>query len=154
MKLLCADCFEDVVIKKSPIAECVACGRQYNLREKASLFKVRLEGGYVKDGMTKAEVVELIKSGRVKPDEYISSQSGAWVTLFNSSLAHHVAIKQVKNTRTKHMLYQKRTSSRLARFALLFVLMLSLLSNGALLYIVFTQQTRITELVTKITGGF
>ncbi len=151
--MLCSECFAEVVMKKKPIAECIECKKEYNLNEKASLFKIRLEGGYTKDGMNKNEVVKFIKDGKILPEEHIATHNGVWITIADSPFANNLNKKTLTNERSKIKLYQKRARTRVAIFSVSFILILSLLCNIAMLYIIYMLNMRIEEMVLRITGG-
>ena len=61
MKILCPQCFKQIENIKNNIAIC-DCGFEYNIKNKSSLYRIRLDGGYIKEGMTYKDIIKNIIS--------------------------------------------------------------------------------------------
>ena len=57
MKILCPNCFKQITEFKYGKAKCHTCNTMFDLDAKASIFRVRLDGGYIKEGMSYNDVV-------------------------------------------------------------------------------------------------
>ena len=155
MKMLCPTCFEQITTIKGNKAIC-CCGAEFDMDIKTSVFRVRLDGGYVKDCMSYGEVAKSIKDGSILADEYIATPNGPWITVYDSPFFKYIpkkGAKKLKNARTSVALYRKRQSARVLIVALTLLFAVSFLANVFMLTIVHRMEGRIETLVNTISGG-
>lgn len=156
MKILCPKCFAQITETNEETASCGSCGAQFNLKSKGSIFRVRLDGGYIKEGMTFRDVVKNLEDGSILADEYIAAPDGPWITIYDSPFVSYIPKKRtrkLKSVRTAVMLYRKRKAGRNVIVALAVLFGLSAAVNALLLFLMTRMQERIEFLVGKITGG-
>ncbi len=154
MKILCPQCFKQIENIKHSIAVC-DCGFEYNIKNKPSLYRIRLDGGYLKEGMTYNDIIKNIEDGGILPDELIAAQDGPWITICDSPFAKYIPKKKIKskNSRTAIAIYKKRKRGQIFIIALSILLIFSIGVNILLLTLMTKMQARIEELIIKITGG-
>ncbi len=156
MKILCPECFSQITDVKKGTAVCGNCGSRFDMKAKTGIFKVRLDGGYIKEGMTHRDVVKSLEEGGILADEYIAAPNGPWITIYDSPFVSYIpkkGTKKLKSARTAVTLYRKRRAGRAAIIALTALLGLSAAVNIFLLTLMNRMQDRIEILVGKITGG-
>lgn len=156
MKILCAECFHPIETVTGVNALCSQCGAEFKLDAKSSIFKVRLDGGYIKNDMTFDEVVKNIKDGNILADEYIAGENGPWITVYDSSFVGYIPKKDDKNykkTRTEVTLYEQKKLGRLTIFTLATLFVLSFGVNVFLLVLMYMMRMRMQDLVGQIIGG-
>lgn len=154
MKILCPQCFKQIENIKNNIAIC-DCGFEYNIKNKSSLYRIRLDGGYIKEGMTYKDIIKNIEDGGILADELIAAQDGPWITICDSPFAKHIPTKNIKskNSRTAIAIYKRKKRGLYFVIALSTLLVFSIGVNIFLLTLMTRMQIRIEELITKITGG-
>ena len=89
LRILCAECFNQIVNIKKGIAVCSCCGAEYNIAEKSTQFKVRLSGGFIKTKLSYDDVVLGIKTGSILAGDYIASIDGPWIHVYDSSFEYY-----------------------------------------------------------------
>ena len=88
LRILCVECFNQIVNIKKGIAICSCCNAEYNIAEKSTQFKVRLSGGFIKTSLSYDDIVLGIKTGSIV-DKGISLKSTTNCRLsFNATSAH------------------------------------------------------------------
>ena len=65
MRILCAECFNQIVDIKKGIAKC-SCGAEYNIAEKTTKFRIRVSGGFIKSNLLFDDITSGIKTGEYK----------------------------------------------------------------------------------------
>ena len=71
LRILCAECFNQITDIKKGIATCSCCGAEYNIAEKSTQFKVRLTGGYIKEKLSYDDVKQTAEKVKIKFKEII-----------------------------------------------------------------------------------
>lgn len=156
MKILCPNCFEQITKINNDKAICTACNSEFNINVKTGIFKVRLDGGFIKEGMTYGEVAKSIKDGTILADEYIATPQGPWITVYDSPFEKFIpkkGRKKLKKARTAVSLYKKRRSAQTIIIILALLFAISFAANVFMLTIMQQMENRIEILVKEATGG-
>ncbi len=156
MKMLCAKCFSPMENVSKSIAVCNSCGSKYILQNKATIFRVLLDGGFIKEGMSSNDIIKAIEIGNILPDEYIATYNGPWIAIidspFSKFIKENTAVKTTKK-RIGVFLYFKNKRRFIAVTILSSFFLLSLIANVILLWIINNMNDKIEDLITKITAG-
>jgi len=155
MKILCAKCFSPITDISKTVASCTSCGSQYILQQKATIFRVLLDGGYIKEGMDYEDIIKNIEQGNILPDEYIATYNGPWVAIFDSPFSKYIKkVEQDSYTkrRVSVFLYLKHKKKFIVITILSIFFILSLISNMILLLIINNMDKKISELIQRITA--
>lgn len=153
MRILCAECFNQIINIKNGRAICTHCGSVYNIAEKTTHFKIRFEGGFVKEKLTYDDVVSGIKTGAVLSDEYIASMDGPWIHIYDSSFEEYFKKLSTKEKRGGIVLYKKKKKKMSVIFAVSSLLIISIAINFILVVLLYLTSNRVTELINQITRG-
>ncbi len=149
LRILCAECFNQIVNIKNGKAIC-ECGAEYNIAEKSSVFKVRLAGGFIKNNLSYNDIVSGIKTGAVLADDYIASQNGPWIHIYDSSFEEYYKIIQNKEVRSGIILYEKKKRKFSLISALTTLLIISIAINFTLVVLLYLMNNRNTILIQKL----
>ena len=153
MRILCAECFNQIVDIKKGIAVCSCCGAEYNIAEKASSFRVRLSGGFVKSNLSFDDIISGIKTGAILADDYIASINGPWIHVYDSSFEDYYKTIQNKEHRSGIILYEKKKRKISIISTLSILLIISIAINFTLVVLLYIMNTKMTGLIEKLTGG-
>lgn len=153
MRILCAECFNQIIDIKNGRAICTHCGSIYNISEKTTHFKVRFEGGFVKEKLTYDDVVSGIKTGAILSDEYIASMDGPWIHIYDSSFEEYYKHLSSKEKRGGIVLYKKKKKKMSVIFAVSSLLIISVAINFILVVLLYITNGKIIYLIEKNTGG-
>ena len=153
LRILCAECFNQIVDIKKGIAICSCCGAEYNIAEKSTQFKVRLSGGFIKTKLSYDDVVLGIKTGSILAGDYIASIDGPWIHVYDSSFEYYFKKIDEQDNRSGIILYKKKKKKLSVINALVFLLIISIAINFTLIVLLYMMNNRITNLVSQITGG-
>lgn len=153
MKILCPQCFKQIEDIKKNIATCY-CGFEYNIKNKPSLYRLRLDGGYIKEGVNYNEVIKGIQDGSLLPNEYIAAQDGPWITIYDSPFAKYIIKNSNKTYKRRAVpLYKERKRLKIFVIIISTLLIFSVSVNIVLSILMGRMKVRIEELVTIVTGG-
>ncbi len=153
LRILCAECFNQITDIKKGIATCSCCGAEYNIAEKSTQFKVRLSGGFIKDKLSYDDIVLGIKTGSILAGDYIASIDGPWIHLYDSSFEYYFKKIDEKDNRSGIILYKKKKKKMSLINTLAFLLIISIAINFTLIVLLYFMNNRITTLINRITGG-
>lgn len=153
LRILCVNCFNQIVDIKKGRAVCSCCGEEYNIAEKSSQFKVRLSGGFIKTKLSFDDVVLGIKTGSILAGDYIASIDGPWIHVYDSSFEYYLKKTDEKDLRSGIILYKKKKKKMSLINSLVFLLVISVAVNFSLMVLLYIMNNRITDLVRQITGG-
>ena len=140
LRILCVECFNQIVNIKKGIAICSCCNAEYNIAEKSTQFKVRLSGGFIKTSLSYDDIVLGIKTGSILAGDYIASVDGPWKI-------------DEQDNRSGIILYKKKKKKLSVINMLVFLLIISIAINFTLIVLLYMMNSRITNLVGQITGG-
>ncbi len=146
LRILCAECFNQITNIKHGKASC-SCGAEYNIAEKSSIFKVRLAGGFIKNNLSYNDIVSGIKTGVILADDYIASQNGPWIHIYDSSFEEYYKIIQNKELRSGIILYEKKKRKFSLISTLLILLIISIAINFTLVVLLYLMNNRNITLI-------
>lgn len=149
LRILCADCFNQITNIKKGTARC-SCGAEYNISEKSSVFKVRLSGGFIKPNLSYDDIVSGIKTGAILADDYIASQNGPWIHIYDSSFEEYYKIIQHKELRSGIILYKKKKRKISLISTLSIMLIISIAINFILVVLLYIMNNRNISLINKL----
>lgn len=152
LRILCVECFNQIVDIKKGIAKC-SCGAEYNIAEKTTKFKIRVSGGFVKSNLLFDDITSGIKTGAILSDDYIASENGPWIHLYDSSFEDYYKIIQNKDKRSGIILYEKKKRKISLITTLSLLLIISIAINFTLVVLLYMMNNKMTTLIEKITGG-
>lgn len=152
LRILCAECFNQIVDIKKGIAKC-SCGAEYNIAETTTKFKIRVSGGFIKSNLLFDDVTSGIKTGAILPDDYIASETGPWIHVYDSSFEDYYKIIQNKEKRSGIILYEKKKRKISLISTLSMLLIISIAINFTLVVLLYMMNSKMTGLIEKITGG-
>lgn len=152
LRILCAECFSQIVNIKNGIAKC-SCGAEYNIAEKTSSFRVRLSGGFVKSNLSYDDIISGIKTGAILADDYIASINGPWIHVYDSSFEDYYKTIQNKENRSGIILYEKKKRKISIISTLSILLIISIAINFTLVVLLYIMNNKMTGLIEKLTGG-
>lgn len=153
LRVLCAECFNQIVDIKKGAAVCSCCGAEYNIAEKSTQFKVRLSGGFIKTKLSYDDVVLGIKTGSILAGDYIAGIDGPWIYVYDSSFEYYFKKIDEQDSRSGIILYKKKKKKLSIINSLVFLLIISIAINFTLIVLLYMMNNRITNLVNQITGG-
>ncbi len=153
MRILCAECFNQIVNIKKGIAVCSYCGAEYNISEKSSQFKVHLNGGFIKTKLSYDDIVLGIKTGSILAGDYIASIDGPWIHVYDSSFEYYFKKIDEQDNRSGIILYKKKKKKISIINMLILLLIISIAVNWTLIILLYMMNNRIIDLVSQITGG-
>ena len=107
LRILCVECFNQIVNIKKGIAICSCCNAEYNIAEKSTQFKVRLSGGFIKTSLSYDDIVLGIKTGSILAGDYIASVDGPWIHVYDSSFEYYFKKIDEQDNRSGIILYKK-----------------------------------------------
>ena len=153
MRVLCADCFNQITNIQKDTAVCSHCGKEYYLKEKASKFKIRIEGGFIQENLSYEDVINGIKNHKILADEYIATPKGPWISIYDSPF--EVYYKQIVNVdkRDGIILYNMKRRRLSLSVVLGSLLIISIAINFVFMIILTSMSMKINDLIAKITGG-
>ena len=108
LRILCVECFNQIVNIKKGIAICSCCNAEYNIAEKSTQFKVRLSGGFIKTSLSYDDIVLGIKTGSILAGDYIASVDGPWIHVYDSSFEYYFKKIDEQDNRSGIILYKKK----------------------------------------------
>lgn len=152
LRILCAECFNQIVDIKKGIAKC-SCGAEYNIAEKATHFKIRLSGGFIKSNLLFDDVASGIKTGAILPDDYIASSNGPWIHVYDSSFEEYFKIIKDSKSSSGIILYEKKKRKISLISTLSMLLIISIAINFTLVVLLYMMSNKVTNLIKQITGG-
>lgn len=152
MRVLCAECFEQIGDIKKGTAVCSSCGHKYDISKRTTRFKIRLEGGYIKEELTVDDIVKSIRGGKIMADEYIASFDGPWIHIYDSPFAEYYKVKTDISKRGGLVIYKQKKKKISVITALASLLIISATINFIFLILFIIMNRRIALLITKITG--
>lgn len=152
LRILCAECFNQIVDIKKGIAKC-SCGAEYNIAEKTTKFRIRVSGGFIKSNLLFDDITSGIKTGAILPDDYIASENGPWIHMYDSSFEDYYKIIQNKDKRSGIILYEKKKRKISLITTLSMLLIISIAINFTLVVLLYMMNNKMTALIEKITGG-
>lgn len=152
LRILCAECFNQIVDIKKGIAKC-SCGAEYNIAEKTTKFRIRVSGGFIKSNLLFDDITSGIKAGAILPDDYIASENGPWIHVYDSSFEDYYKIIQNKDKRSGIILYEKKKRKISLITTLSLLLIISIAINFTLVVLLYMMNNKMTALIEKITGG-
>ena len=151
MRILCSECFNQIVNIKKGHAVCSHCGKEFNIKEKADLFKIRIDGGFVKENLTYEDIVSGIKTGAILYHEYIGSKNGPWIHIYDSIFGDLYKTKETKKEDTsKIILYQKQKKKITLVSSVSFLLLISIGVNFILLILLYLMSNKFSFLLEEI----
>lgn len=149
MRILCAECFNQIVDIKKGIAKC-NCGATYNIKEKSTLFKVRLSGGFIKNNLSFDDVMLGIKTGSILAGDYVANVNGPWIYLYDSIFEYYLKKIDEQDARSGIILYKKKQKklSLINTFAIL--LIISIAINFILIVLLYMLNNKLINLISQI----
>ena len=147
LRILCVECFNQIVNIKKGIAICSCCNAEYNIAEKSTQFKVRLSGGFIKTSLSYDDIVLGIKTGSILAGDYIA------IHVYDSSFEYYFKKIDEQDNRSGIILYKKKKKKLSVINMLVFLLIISIAINFTLIVLLYMMNSRITNLVGQITGG-
>lgn len=151
MRILCSECFNQIIDINKGIAVCSHCGKEFNIKEKTDFFKIRIDGGYIKENLTYEDIVSGIKTGAIMYHEYIGSMNGPWIHIYDSIFGDLYKAKQTeKEATSKIILYKKQKKKITMVSSVSFLLFISICVNFILLILLYLMSSKFSILLEEI----